>query len=321
MELQANDDGVPDNRLALMFACAHPAIDSSIRAPLILQTVLGLDAAAIASAFLVPPQPWGSVLVRAKTKIRQTGIPFRLPERADLPERLDAVLEAIYAAFAEGWSDPAGTEARRRDLADEAIWLGTAGGFASAGRSRGAWTAGADAVRGSPARRAAHCRWRLSFLWRIRTRRVGTMRQSTKRSGCCRAPAGLKAPAGTRSRPRSSRRTAPGATPAARLAGDRPTLRSSVEARLLASGRDQPRDCPRRMRQDQPGADHARAAGRRPAAERLSTLLGGPRRQSFRALGVTPAPPTPTGRRSALSAILRFSAFCRRVLTNSSRPN
>ncbi len=124
MELQANDNGVPDNRLALMFACAHPAIDSSIRAPLILQTVLGLDAAAIASAFLVPSATMGQRLVRAKTKIRQTGIPFRLPERAELPERLDAVLEAIYAAFAEGWSDPAGTETRRRDLAEEAIWLG-----------------------------------------------------------------------------------------------------------------------------------------------------------------------------------------------------
>ncbi len=124
MELQANGDGVPDNRLALMFACAHPAIDPAIRAPLILQTVLGLDAAAIASAFLIPPATMGQRLVRAKTKIRQTGIPFRLPERADLPERLDAVLEAIYAAFTEGWTDPAGTEAHRRDLADEAIWLG-----------------------------------------------------------------------------------------------------------------------------------------------------------------------------------------------------
>ncbi len=66
----------------------------------------------------------GQRLVRAKSKIRQAGIPFRLPERADLRERLDAVLAAIYAAFSEGWSDPAGTEFRRRNLAEEGIWLG-----------------------------------------------------------------------------------------------------------------------------------------------------------------------------------------------------
>jgi RNA polymerase sigma-70 factor (ECF subfamily) len=66
----------------------------------------------------------GQRLVRAKSKIRQAGIPFRVPERAELNERLDAVLAAIYAAFAEGWSDPAGTETRRRNLAEEGIWLG-----------------------------------------------------------------------------------------------------------------------------------------------------------------------------------------------------
>ena len=115
---------MPDHRLALKFACAHPAIDPGIRAPLILQTILGFDAATIGSAFLVSPAAMGQRLARAKSKIRQAGIPFRVPERADLRERLAAVLEAIYAAFAEGWSDPAGTEIRRRDLAEEAIWLG-----------------------------------------------------------------------------------------------------------------------------------------------------------------------------------------------------
>jgi RNA polymerase sigma-70 factor (ECF subfamily) len=120
----ASAGDIPDERLRLMFACAHPAIDANIRAPLILQAILGFDAATIASAFLVSPATMGQRLVRAKTKIRHAGIPFRVPERADLKERLDTVLEAIYAAFAEGWSDPAGTEARRRDLAEEAIWLG-----------------------------------------------------------------------------------------------------------------------------------------------------------------------------------------------------
>jgi RNA polymerase sigma-70 factor, ECF subfamily len=115
---------IPDDRLALMFACAHPSIDQGIRAPLILQCILGFDAATIASAFLMSPATMGQRLVRAKNKIRAAGIPFRVPERAELRERLDAVLEAIYAAFAEGWTDPAGTELRRRNLAEEGIWLG-----------------------------------------------------------------------------------------------------------------------------------------------------------------------------------------------------
>jgi RNA polymerase sigma-70 factor (ECF subfamily) len=120
----ANASDIPDERLALMFACAHPAIEPGIRAPLILQTILGFDAATIASAFLVAPATMGQRLSRAKAKIKQAGVPFRVPERADIRERLDSVLAAIYAAFAEGWTDPAGTEARRRNLAEEAIWLG-----------------------------------------------------------------------------------------------------------------------------------------------------------------------------------------------------
>ncbi|RUX88430.1 RNA polymerase subunit sigma-70, partial [Mesorhizobium sp. M2A.F.Ca.ET.040.01.1.1] len=115
---------LPDDRLRLMFACAHPAIEASVRAPLILQTILGFDAATIASAFLVSPATMGQRLVRAKARIRETGIPFRVPEKAELGERLGAVLEAIYATFAEGWSDPTGTDSRRRNLAGEGIWLG-----------------------------------------------------------------------------------------------------------------------------------------------------------------------------------------------------
>jgi RNA polymerase sigma-70 factor (ECF subfamily) len=115
---------IPDERLRLMFACAHPAIDAGVRAPLILQVVLGFDAASIASAFLVSPSTMGQRLVRAKSRIREAGIPFRVPERDELAGRLDAVLEAIYAIYAEGWSDPAGTQARTRGLAEEGIWLG-----------------------------------------------------------------------------------------------------------------------------------------------------------------------------------------------------
>ncbi len=115
---------IPDRRLGLMFACAHPAIDRPIRAPLMLQAILGLDAVRIASAFLISPATMSQRLVRAKNKIRQAGIPLDIPERDELRDRLDTVLEAIYAAFAEGWIDAAGTDVARRDLAEEAIYLG-----------------------------------------------------------------------------------------------------------------------------------------------------------------------------------------------------
>ncbi len=119
------DSEIPDQRLGLMFACAHPAIDAAIRAPLMLQTVLGVDAATIASAFLVSAETMGKRLVRAKEKIRRAGISFAIPQRDELEGRLDCVLDAIYAAYSEGWNDPIGTEAARRELADEAMFLGT----------------------------------------------------------------------------------------------------------------------------------------------------------------------------------------------------
>ena len=119
--MASKERSIPDERLALMFACAHPAIDPNIRSPLILQTVLGLDAADIGSAFLVTPAAIGQRLARAKNKIKVAGIPFRVPERAELGERLYAVLEAIYAAYTKGWNDPANVQ---NNLADEAIWLG-----------------------------------------------------------------------------------------------------------------------------------------------------------------------------------------------------
>ena len=118
------DEGVPDRRLALMFACAHPAIEESVRAPLMLQTILGLDAAAIASAFLVSPAAMGQRLSRAKAKIRLAGVPFKIPEREDLLERLGVALEAIYAAFSHGWAEAFSDDPRGRNLAEEAIWLG-----------------------------------------------------------------------------------------------------------------------------------------------------------------------------------------------------
>ena len=114
----------PDERLKLLFVCAHPAIDAAMHTPLMLQTVLGLDAARIASAFLVSPAAMGQRLSRAKVKIRDAGIAFELPEAKELPPRLDAVLQAVYAAYGSGWDDVAGADPRRKGLAAEAIDLG-----------------------------------------------------------------------------------------------------------------------------------------------------------------------------------------------------
>jgi len=113
----------PDERLKLMFVCAHPAIDPAARPALMLQTVLGLDAARIASAFLLSPAALSQRLVRAKTKIRAAAIAFAVPEANEWPERLADVLEAIYAAYGTGWDDVAGTDGAARGLAQEALEL------------------------------------------------------------------------------------------------------------------------------------------------------------------------------------------------------
>jgi predicted RNA polymerase sigma factor len=115
---------IPDERLKLLFVCAHPAIDADMRTPLMLQTVLGLEGAEIARAFLIAPAAMSQRLVRAKNKIRHAGIAFDIPEACELPERLEAVLDAIYAAYGNGWEDAAGVDTRARGFTEEAIWLG-----------------------------------------------------------------------------------------------------------------------------------------------------------------------------------------------------
>ena len=101
--LEDDMPAIPDRRLELMLVCAHPAIAPNIRTPLMLQSVLGVEAAAIATAFAIEPATMAQRLVRAKKRIRDAGIPFVLPERDDLAERLSAVLEAVYGAYAIDW--------------------------------------------------------------------------------------------------------------------------------------------------------------------------------------------------------------------------
>ncbi len=123
-ELTSLGTAFPDERLKLMFICAHPAIDIAARTPLMLQTVLGLDLARIASAFLVQPAAMGQRLSRAKRKIRDAGIGFEIPEARELLPRLDAVLETVYAAYGSGWDDVAGSDNLHKGLAAEAVELG-----------------------------------------------------------------------------------------------------------------------------------------------------------------------------------------------------
>ena len=127
-EERMNADGptFPDERLKLLFTCTHPAIDRPVHTPLMLQTVLGIDARTIARAFIVSPETMSQRLVRAKTKIREAHIPFSVPQRSMLPKRLVSVLSAIYAAYGLGWDGLDGEDGKRSSLADEAIWLGRA---------------------------------------------------------------------------------------------------------------------------------------------------------------------------------------------------
>lgn len=119
-EIAMQSQSIPDRRLALMFACAHPEIEPDMRCALILQTIMGLTAADIGAAFLVPAGTMGQRLVRAKARITQRGIALEIPEGPALPARLAAVLEALYAAYTKGWLD---IDQGGGALAEEAIWL------------------------------------------------------------------------------------------------------------------------------------------------------------------------------------------------------
>jgi len=117
-------DNFPDERLKLLFVCAHPAIESAARTPLMLQTVLGIDAARIAAAFLVSPAAMSQRLVRAKTKIRDAAIPFCVPDPPEWNERVSFVLDAIYSAYTTGWESLIDVGSTHHVLASDAIAIG-----------------------------------------------------------------------------------------------------------------------------------------------------------------------------------------------------
>ena len=113
-------DSIPDRRLELMLVCAHPAIEPTVRTPLMLNTVLGFTAEQVGRAFSVPTSTMATRLVRAKKRVKTDGIPFRIPDRADLPARMASVLEAVYGAYVIDWATT-GPQARR--LPSEALHL------------------------------------------------------------------------------------------------------------------------------------------------------------------------------------------------------
>ncbi|HEY6805708.1 MAG TPA: RNA polymerase sigma factor [Pyrinomonadaceae bacterium] len=117
-------DEIPDDRLRLIFTCCHPALSLDAQVALTLRTLGGLETDEIARAFLVPPTTMAQRLVRAKRKIRDAGIPYKVPDTHDMPERLDAVLTAIYLIFNEGYAPTRGAPIVRADLCTEAIRLG-----------------------------------------------------------------------------------------------------------------------------------------------------------------------------------------------------
>jgi predicted RNA polymerase sigma factor len=123
IEIQ-DDDQVEDDRLRLIFTCCHPALSPEAQVALTLREVCGLTTEEIASAFLIAPPTLAQRIVRAKAKIRDAGIPYQVPSRADLPEQLDTVLQVIYLVFNEGYAASSGTSLTRTDLSGEAIRLG-----------------------------------------------------------------------------------------------------------------------------------------------------------------------------------------------------
>ena len=123
VEEDFDDDKIEDDRLRLIFTCCHPALSPEVRVALTLREVCGLTTEEIARAFLTTPSTMAQRIVRAKAKIREARIPYKVPSRDELPERLDTVLQVVYLIFNEGYSASSGESATRADLSAEAIRL------------------------------------------------------------------------------------------------------------------------------------------------------------------------------------------------------
>ena len=192
------DDGedVPDERLRLFFTCCHPALPLEAQTALTLRCLAGLETPEVARAFLVPPATMAQRIVRAKRKIREARIPFRVPTAGELPGRLPGVLRVVYLIFTEGYAASGGPELVRADLADEAIRLGSDPAPAAAGRAGGRRAARAAAAGRRPARRAHRTGRRAGAARRPGPARDGTAAASRRAAGSSsrRSPAARPGP-------------------------------------------------------------------------------------------------------------------------------
>ena len=212
----AEPPAVPDARLRLMFVCAHPAIDAPLRSLLMLQTVLGIDAARIARACLVAPEAMTKRLVRAKAKIKATGLRFEEPEARELPQRLAAVLEAIYGACTLDWNEGA-LAAPEESLADEALHLARLAASLLPDEPEALGLLALLELNASRAAARTDCPGSTRATARTRYQLMGSVVDRARPRHTCRRRQGCDSQARSSSKQRSSSRTRPAIAPATYL--------------------------------------------------------------------------------------------------------